>query len=134
MGDRPAHPQVWAKVNTHVDEGVVDLISALSRFKGLRTLESCQGEPGGAAWVCFVVGANGGGGSLANLVLDCIGPALVSELGDTVGVSIHVTEAGQAQGELTVRSKVMSDTVSLLLTLSADWQPRAAYQTSRRTS
>ncbi len=90
----------------------------------------CGSGGGGRIFeICFVVGANGGWGSLANLVLDCMGPALVSELGDTVGVSIHVTEAGQAQGELTVRSEVMSDTVSLLLTLSADWQPRAAYQT-----
>ena len=99
MGDRPAHPQVWARVNAHVDEGVADLISALSRFKGLRTLESCQGEPDGAAWACFVVGANVGWRPLADLVLGYLGPALASDLGDMVDLSIHATEAGGAQGE-----------------------------------
>ena len=42
MGDRPAHPQVWAKVNAPVDEGVRALVEALSGFKGLQTTESCQ--------------------------------------------------------------------------------------------
>ena len=129
MGDRPAHRQVWTKVNAHVDEGVADLVFALSSFQGLRTLESCQGDPDGAAWVCFFMGEDREDEwpLLANLLLGRVGPTLARELGDLAHVSIHVTGAGLVQGELTVRSDAMSDTVSLLLSLAADWQPRAAY-------
>lgn len=52
------HKQVWAKVNAHVDEGVAPLVEALSRFRGVRTLESCQGNGNGAS-VWFVCGEDG---------------------------------------------------------------------------
>lgn len=122
------HAQVWVKVNTHVDEGVRELVQALSEFRGLRTIESCQGHQGEAAWVCFFVGQDREDEwpALTDLLLGNVGPALARELGDLAHVSIHVMETGLVQGELTVRPDAMDDTVRLLRRLAAEWQPRAA--------
>ena len=40
------HKQVVVKVNAAVDEGIVEVVSALSAFPWVVTVESCQGEPG----------------------------------------------------------------------------------------
>jgi len=40
------HREVPVKVNAWVDEGIADLVSALSQIEGLVTLESCQGDAG----------------------------------------------------------------------------------------
>lgn len=36
------HRQIWVKVNALVDEGIVELVNALSSFPKLQTYESCQ--------------------------------------------------------------------------------------------
>jgi len=40
------HHEVPVKVNAWVDEGIADLVAALSELEGLITLESCQGDVG----------------------------------------------------------------------------------------
>jgi hypothetical protein len=47
MKGRGRHRQVWVKVNAPVDEGVAELVDALSTFPGLSTVASCQGHSGG---------------------------------------------------------------------------------------
>lgn len=51
----PAHAQTQVKVNAFVDEGIADLVEALSAVEGLLTVESCQGdaETGAHAFVLF---------------------------------------------------------------------------------
>jgi hypothetical protein len=49
------HRQVAVKVTALVDEGVAELVEALNRIDGVRTLESCQGHADYAR-VLFVVG------------------------------------------------------------------------------
>ncbi len=51
------HREVPVKVNAWVDEGIADLVSALSELDGLVTLESCQGDVGEReAFVIFQYG------------------------------------------------------------------------------
>ena len=51
------HREVPVKVNAWVDEGIADLVSALSEIEGLVTLESCQGDKdGNDAFVVFRYG------------------------------------------------------------------------------
>jgi hypothetical protein len=51
------HREVPVKVNAWVDEGIADLVAALSEVDGLVTLESCQGNPGtNDAFVYFRLG------------------------------------------------------------------------------
>jgi hypothetical protein len=40
------HREVMVKVNASVDEGIAELVVALSEIDGLETLESCQGHDG----------------------------------------------------------------------------------------
>ncbi len=100
-----AHPQVWAKVNAPVDEGIADLVAALSAFPALQTVESCQGAPDRGAWICFQYGDywNHPWRSLADFVLGYLAPGLASLVGDDANVRIQVTASGQVFGELSVR-------------------------------
>jgi hypothetical protein len=51
------HPQTWVKVNATVDCGIAEVVSLLNKLPLVRTVESCQGEPGGrAAFVYFEAG------------------------------------------------------------------------------
>jgi hypothetical protein len=47
------HREVPIKVNAWVDEGIADLVRALSDVPGLVTMESCQGGDGQDAFVIF---------------------------------------------------------------------------------
>ena len=61
------HHEVTVKVNAWVDEGIADLVAALSEVEGLVTLESCQGEP--ARRNAFVMFRFGSGEIVGNFFL-----------------------------------------------------------------
>ena len=113
------HKQTWAKVNASVDEGVKDLVEALSEFPPLQTVESCEDVGKGTAWVCFTYGhfRDDVGDELATFVLKFLGPRLVEELGDGIHISVYLDSAGLHFGELSVRSGWMKDTVRTLRTI-----------------
>jgi hypothetical protein len=50
------HQQSWVKVNTRVDCNMVRIVSALSSISGLETLQSCEGDDRGEAYVHFWYG------------------------------------------------------------------------------
>ncbi len=121
-----AHKQIWVKVNAPVDEGIAELIEALSAFPKLQTIESCQGNPVGVA------SAEGGEGApavvffhygqhdhahpyqdIADFILGYLGPELNKALGDIVRISLHVTDYG-IRGDLIVRHGAMHQTVKTL--------------------
>jgi len=116
------HQQVWAKVNAPVDKGVASLITALSTFPKLQTLESCENLQGWA-WVTFVYGEHWKRPweDLAKFVLGFLGSALARELGDRVRVSIQVTEAGLYRAEMAARIEAIPATVKLLAKLASDF-------------
>jgi len=47
------HNQIVVKVNAEVDEQIAPLVSALSDFEGVLTLDSCQGDGDLMAYVYF---------------------------------------------------------------------------------
>ena len=121
---RGPHKQVWAKVNAPVDEGIAELVGALSEFPKLQTIESCQGDAGethldreGApAVVFFHYGQHDHAHpyrDIADFVLGHLGPGLIRELGDLVGVSLRVTEYG-VRADLVVRHGVLPRAVKIL--------------------
>jgi hypothetical protein len=110
------HAQVWTKVNAPVDRGAALLVSALSAFSKLQTLESCEGT-NGWAWVTFIYGEQHWKQPwehLSKFVLGFLGPALTNELGDRVRVSICVTEAGLYRAEMAVRTEAIPATIEVL--------------------
>lgn len=82
------HTQVLVKVYARVDAGISDLISALSLFSTLETIESCQGSNQRPAWVCFYHGNywEHPWQDLATLVFGYLAPELNRKVGDDVGV------------------------------------------------
>ena len=91
------HTQVWVKVNAPVDEGIAELIEALSAFPKLQTFESCQrdaakpvgGKEGRPAVVFFHYGRHDHAHphrEIADFVLGYLGPGLMKELGDLVSI------------------------------------------------
>ncbi len=99
------HKQKFIKVNAPVDEGVADLVTALSAFARLQTISSCQGSQDRPARILFIYGCYEGRHfwrELAEFVLGFFGPALVREVGDRATVYLQVCESGLIQAELTV--------------------------------
>ena len=108
------HKQAWIKVNAPVDEGIADLIEALSSFPMLETIASCQGdtaEPvlgkeGQPAKIFFHYGQDDYAHpyeQIAEFVLGHLGPELMRDLGDRIEIQLSVTTQYVVMGVLTVR-------------------------------
>jgi len=115
------HTQTWAKVNVPVDAGMREIVEALSAFKQLQTVESCENIHEWA-WVTFVYGNywDKPWQDLAEFVFGFLGPHLTSELGDRVRISMHVTEAGLYRAEMAVKTAAIPATVKALAKLRAE--------------
>jgi len=83
--------QNYVKVNVPLDEGMKGLITTLSSFELLETVECCEGHENRNAWVCFRYGSYWGHPwrELVNFVLGFMAPGLVSIVGDDVNVRIQ---------------------------------------------
>jgi hypothetical protein len=112
---------MWVRINAPVDVGIAPVIEALSAFPALRTLASCEGDSEVPATVAFIVGDDRADGwrELADLVLGFMGPALMRELGDRVGLAVRVTEAGTIRGELRILPGLVPRTAAVLHQLAA---------------
>lgn len=99
------HDQTWIKVNAPVDAGISALVSALSAFNSLETVESDAGNENRAAWVSFRYGTywQNQWHDLAEFVLGYLVPKMASLVGDDATVRIQGTPSGQIFGELAVR-------------------------------
>jgi len=114
------HKQTWAQVNVPVDEGVSGLVTALSKFPRLQTIESCQGD--NDPWVCFRYGNywEHPWRELADFVFGYLGPQLVHELGDRVNLVVRLTEHGDVQAELWIRPGALERTIATLKRLAQE--------------
>lgn len=104
------HTQTWAKVNAPVDEGIRGIVEALSGFRSLETIESCEAKTGHGPWVCFRYGAywKHPWRDLANFVLGYMAPRLAQMVGDSASLRLQTTPSGQVFGELLVRPEAVS--------------------------
>jgi len=91
------HAQTWVKVNAPVDQQISGIVTALSLFPSLETIESCGGAENRGPWVCFRYGAywEHPWRDLADFVLGYMAPALREKVGDDVSVRIQTTPSGQ---------------------------------------
>jgi len=99
------HKQVFVKVNAHVDSQIAGLVSALSLFPKLETIESCQGSDQQSAWICFYYGNywDHPWRDLATFIFEYLAPRLIRKVGDDVSIRIQVTPSSRILGELSVR-------------------------------
>lgn len=115
------HEQVFIKVNAPVDRGVASLITALSSYPKLQTIESCE-DSKGWAWVMFVYGDAEIWQEVGGFVLGFIGPRIVQELGDRVTLNVHVSTSSLYRAEMAVRIGAIPATVKLLTKLRAEFK------------
>jgi hypothetical protein len=93
------HKEVSVKVNALADEGVAELVAALSEIDGLITLESCQGGDGKDAFVQFRFGTWKDSG---RLLFDYLLPSMSADLRSMVSVRIQAYDADTATASIAV--------------------------------
>lgn len=127
------HKQVWVKVNAPVDEGVAELIKALSAFPKLATFQSCQGgwkrsdvdEEGAPADVFFEYGQHDHAHpyrEIADFVLGYFGPGLMKEMGDLVSIHLNVETEYRIWALLSVRQGAMPRTIKTVKRLRLEFK------------
>ena len=133
MSGIDTHKQTWVKVNAPVDEGITNLIEALSAFPKLMTTDSCEGgykrsssdNEGMPAVVFFQYGQDDHSHTyqeLADFVLGYLGPGLIGEMGDLVAVKLHIFAKYRITAELAVRPGAMARTVRILRRLRREFE------------
>src|SRR5208282_2848511 len=117
-----AHEQVWAKVNAPVDRGVVGLVEALSLFRGLETVESCEGNDREAVWICFRYGRYWvqPWQELAEFVFEFLAPRLLQKVGDNATVIVRPRE-GTALADLSIRPEAKREVEDALRKLAVEF-------------
>ena len=120
METKRTHEQDWVKVNVRVDKGVLGIVSALSAFPRLETMESCEGDKCNGPWVCFKYGDywDHPYRDLSDFVLGHIAPYLRRTVGDDATVRIQATPGGYIYGELDIRPGAASRVEAALRRLS----------------
>ena len=58
IGCPVVHKQVPAKVTAYVDEGIRELVEIVNSFDEMQTIESCEGEENGNAYIYALYGAS----------------------------------------------------------------------------
>jgi hypothetical protein len=112
------HEQVWIKVNAPVDRGIARVVSLLSEFQCLHTLDSCEGIEGGKpAHVYFNCGD---WRELGHLLFDQIGPALWRRFGNDAVVSLEIFNDSRPMGKLSFDNEATDVVASVLDSLVHD--------------
>jgi hypothetical protein len=106
------HREVPVKVNAWVDEGVADLVSALSEIDGLITLESCQGDPGERE--AFVIFRYGDWQQCGELLFGKILPAMSSDMRGAVSLKLQAYDNDTASGFVSIEPSAVPDFVECL--------------------
>ena len=101
------HREVPVKVNAWVDEGVVDLVSALSEIDGLVTIESCQGAEGMRP--AFVIFRYGDWQQCGDLLFGQLLPKMTPELRAMTALRIEGYDADTASGSIRIEPSAVSD-------------------------
>jgi hypothetical protein len=100
------HRQVPVKVNAWVDEGIAGLVTALSEFEGLVTLETCQGHV--EERDAFVVFRYGDWQRCGELLFGRILPTMSPDLRADVSLRLQAYDADTALGSITLEPAAVS--------------------------
>jgi hypothetical protein len=116
------HKEVEVKVNALVDEGVADLVGALSEVPGLVTLESCQGGAGQDAYVFFrMVDWR----QIGEFLFDRLLPAMSPDLRSVVALRVQAYDTRLARGSITFDPHAIGLLVDCIRSLAATVGPGA---------
>jgi hypothetical protein len=117
------HNQVQVKVNAWVDEGIADLVAALSDIEGLVTLESCQGgETAGDAFVYFRLG---GWQQSGEFLFEKLLAVLPPDLKAVTSLRLSAYDADVPLASITIEPCAVSALTGCIRELSASVCPRA---------
>lgn len=94
------HREVPVRVNAWVDEGIADLVSALSEIGGLVTIESCQGTLGERS--AFVVFRLGDWRQCGEFLFGQILPRMSPDLRADVSLKLQAYDTSTALGSITL--------------------------------
>lgn len=94
------HREVPVKVNALVDEGIADLVKAMSEIDGLVTLESCQGDSG--VRNAFVIFRFGDWKQSGELLFNQLLPAMSPDLRSAVSLQLQAYDTDTALGTISV--------------------------------
>jgi hypothetical protein len=100
------HRTVPVKVNAWVDEGIADLVSALSEIDGLITLESSQGDVGDGD--AFVIFQYGDWRQCGELLFDHILPRLSSDLRADVSLKLQAYDTDTASARIAIEPRAVA--------------------------
>lgn len=115
------HREVPVKVNAWVDEGVADLVSALSEIEGLVTLESCQGSPGDA----FVYFRLGNWQQSGEFLFDRLLTVLPPDLKAVTSLRLSAYDTDLPLASITVEPCAVPALTRCVREISASVRPRA---------
>lgn len=106
------HREVPVKVNAWADEGISDLVSALSEFDGLITLESCQGDSGERE--AFVIFRYGDWKQCGELLFGKILPAMSPDMRAVVSLKLQAYDNDTASGFVSIEPSAVPDFVDCI--------------------
>jgi len=96
---------VPVKINAWVDEGIAELVAALSRVKGLETLESCQGD---AERDAFVIFRYGDWRKCGELLFGQILPRMSPDLRADVSLKLQAYDTDTVSGRIMLEPSAVS--------------------------
>lgn len=94
------HREVPVKVNAWVDEGIADLVSALSEIEGLITLESCQGDEGERD--AFLIFRYGDWQQCGHFLFGRLLPAMSPDMRAAVSLKLQAYDTDTASGFISI--------------------------------
>jgi hypothetical protein len=107
----PSHQQTSVKVNAHVDQGVAQLVAALSEISALETLESCQGDDNQPAFVIFRFGS---WRTCGKFMFDGLLLAMDQDLRSDVSLSIVGYSATYCHGRISLPPSAVESMANLV--------------------
>ncbi|MGH2511031.1 MAG: hypothetical protein ACRDHZ_27020, partial [Ktedonobacteraceae bacterium] len=108
------------KVNVQVDAGIAGIVSALSLFPQLQTIESCEASRG-APWVCFSCSNGRSWKPIAEFTLGFLAPKLFETVGDAVSIDLRPTVGGEVLADMIVRPEVLESVQAAIMTLAEEF-------------
>lgn len=107
-------------MNALVDSDIKGLVEALSGFRELQTIESCQDIGNGSAWVSFQYGSSSE--DLGLFIISRLGPKIIEAVGDGADISVRIGTSLKAVAELTIRNGAMGEAIGAIQEATLDFR------------
>ena len=109
------HRQIYISVNASVDSKIANLVMALSKFRHLETVDSCQGIGDMLAYVIFCCGS---WREITDLIFRKLSPALYARLDGVVIFILTTNGHGYPLAEMRMPTRLIDDVTAVIDGLS----------------